>query len=642
MPRSALTVLSAVALAATVSVAPVLAAPQSGQTTSALPTASTSAVDVDRLAGENRYATAAHVAKKWTGTVDRVYVVSGHNFPDSLVAGARAGVFDAPVLLTKGDHLPSETVRELDRLSPTRITVIGGTSSVSDGVLKDLRAFAGSEGVERVVGADRYATSAKIAARYKPGHDRVFLASGETFPDALSAAAVAGTQQHPLMLTRQGRLPASVAAQLERLAPDEVVIVGGRSAISDAVAAEAASRAGGEYRRVSGADRYRTSAAVAKEFSPDLTPGYVASGDHYADALVVSGLAGRHKVPVVLTRSDHLAEGSIEALAHLDPDRIFVAGGPAAVSDGVVAQLKNPGTPPPPPEDPVEPAPPAPSDISGGFYNGMGAADDEEFIDMVGGMDPGHVVSYYNAGNVDATWPSERDLQHLKNGTTVLMGMASKNWKRGGDDSYMAWSEIAAGAHDDEIRAWGQKLAGAGGNVWFAFDIEPDVKLNQGIVPTHWKPSDFAAASRRISTIMGEEAPNVKFVFWVGGTQKGLISEMYPGDEYVDTICWDPYVTKHRSPDTTPRGLWSEFKNWLDDQPWGDRKTIGLCETGYHNGHPDAKGAQFWEQAPEAAEDLGLSFVTYFNRDSSAYNYTMDNMPLTRRAYADAMEAIQN
>ncbi|WP_162802279.1 cell wall-binding repeat-containing protein [Ornithinimicrobium murale] len=636
MPRSALSILSAIALAATVSVAPVVASP-SDDSPSTPPAESPSAVTVERLAGKNRYATASEVSAQWSASDKRVYVVSGHNFPDALVAASRAGVFSAPVLLTKSDHLPSQTVHALERLQPKRITVVGGEGSVSDTVLSELSSYAGGEGVERLTGDNRYATSARIAAQYTKNRDRVFLASGADYPDALSAAAVAGAEHEPLLLTKPGQLPSVVADQLQRLAPDQVVVVGGPKAISDAVAKDAAAYStSGDYHRVAGEDRYKTSAAVAKEFSTDLTPGYVASGADYADALVLSALAARDEVPVVLTPADRIANGTREALNHLEPNRIFVAGGPQAVSEDVVGALADPGTPPPSPEPPA-------NGTSAGSWNGMADSADDEFSDLVGGLDLGHGTSYYTSGQFGPNWPNSRDKERLAGGMTLQLGMASKNYKKGGPTSYMSWPNIAAGKHDSEIREWGQALSELNGDIRFSFDIEPDVKFKQGKIPGDWTAADYRKATQRMASILAEEAPEVQFTYWVGGTQKDIVSEMYPGDEYVDVICWDPYINASRSPDTTPLELWSDFKNWLDDQAWGQGKELGLCETGFHNGHSDAKGAAFWDKAPAAAEELGLSFITYFHSNTGPRgDYTMESMPQTREAYARAMAELQN
>lgn len=410
MPRSTLSALSAIALAATVSAAPVLASP-SDDSSSTPAAESPTEVTVDRLAGKNRYETAAEISDQWSATGKRVYIVSGHNFPDALVAASRAGVFSSPVLLTKSDHLPSETAAALERLQPKRITVIGGKGSVSDTVLSELNAYAGAEGVERLTGDNRYATSARIAAQYTKNRDRVFLASGENYPDALSAAAVAGAEHEPLLLTKPGQLPSVVADQLERLAPEQVVVVGGPQAISNTVAEEAAAHSSsGDYHRVAGENRYQTSAAVAKEFSTDLTPGYVASGLDYADALVVSALAARDEVPVILTPADRVASGTRDALDHLGPNHIFVAGGPKAVSEDVVGELSDPEAPPPP-ADEFMPLYVSPSPDQGSYIESFEARHEE-----------GWATGFYTYWPGDLKWNSgwERFVEENPEGIPVV------------------------------------------------------------------------------------------------------------------------------------------------------------------------------------------------------------------------------
>ena len=89
--------------------------------------------------------------------------------------------------------------------------------------------------VVRLDGADRYATAAAIAAATFDDADDVLLASGENYPDALAASALAGVVDAPLLLTRTARLPAATADAIEALAPDTVHLLGGSAAVSDDV-----------------------------------------------------------------------------------------------------------------------------------------------------------------------------------------------------------------------------------------------------------------------------------------------------------------------------------------------------------------------------------------------------------------------
>src|SRR5690606_23961958 len=96
-----------------------------------------------------------------------------------------------------------QSVRDaLIHRQPSRIGVLGGTPSVSEAVESELRAFAP---VERIAGANRFETSALIAAPLGD-IDRVFVASGLNFPDALAGAALAAAQGAPVLLSRPDRV----------------------------------------------------------------------------------------------------------------------------------------------------------------------------------------------------------------------------------------------------------------------------------------------------------------------------------------------------------------------------------------------------------------------------------------------------
>ena len=97
----------------------------------------------------------------------------------------------------------------------------------------------------RLSGADRYATAAAIsAATFKPGVPVVYLATGLNFPDALAGAAAAGGNGGPLLLVGS-TMPAATAAELARLKPARIVILGSTTVVSAAVASLAETAAGG-------------------------------------------------------------------------------------------------------------------------------------------------------------------------------------------------------------------------------------------------------------------------------------------------------------------------------------------------------------------------------------------------------------
>jgi putative cell wall-binding protein len=202
-------------------------------------------------------------------------------------------------------------------------------------------AVAAVPAVERVSGDDRYATSARISATtFAPGVAAAYVAAGDGFADALSGAAAAGTRSSPVLLTRPDTLPAVIAAELTRLRPAEIVVLGGEGAVSPAVAESLARLTAGKVTRLHGADRYDTSAAVsARTFPGGAAIAYVASGETFPDALSAGSVAGGQRGPILLTRGTALPAAVRDELVRLSPTSIVIVGGPGAVSAGVAAQI---------------------------------------------------------------------------------------------------------------------------------------------------------------------------------------------------------------------------------------------------------------------------------------------------------------
>ncbi|SNC73326.1 Putative cell wall-binding protein [Kytococcus aerolatus] len=198
----------------------------------------------------------------------------------------------------------------------------------------------------RLWGSDRYGTAADVASEFGAS-DTVYIASGEGFADAMSgsAGAAAGVRSTkglpsvngedlPLLLTRSDRVPAATSETLAELGAKKVILIGGETAISPAVADELAAQ-GLTVERIGGATRYETSANVAMRFEPGVETVYLASGEGYADAVTGTALAGSQNTPVLLTDPDELRPETAAALEALQPQRVVVLGGPAAVSDAV-------------------------------------------------------------------------------------------------------------------------------------------------------------------------------------------------------------------------------------------------------------------------------------------------------------------
>jgi putative cell wall-binding protein len=180
-----------------------------------------------RLAGPDRYATAAAVGGRFSTGLP-LYVASGAAFPDALAGGAAAGVVGSPLLLVPPDGVPDVVTAALTRLAPTEVRVLGGAAAVSPAVEDRLRSLAPA--VRRIAGNDRFATAAALA-REGASHAEILLASGLTFPDALSAAGLAAVRRAPILLSDTSCAPQATVDTLRDWSWPDVTAIGGTATV---------------------------------------------------------------------------------------------------------------------------------------------------------------------------------------------------------------------------------------------------------------------------------------------------------------------------------------------------------------------------------------------------------------------------
>ncbi|AXH96697.1 cell wall-binding repeat-containing protein [Ornithinimicrobium avium] len=292
-------------------------------------------LEVERVGGENRYGTAALLAEEYASP-DVVFVASGQSYADALSAAARAGSVDSPVLLTRSTSLPRETALALQVLDAASVVVVGGPAAVSASVYDEVDALTGDVPISRLMGDDRYGTAAAISGQFDAA-STVFVASGLDYPDALAAAARAGDTESPVLLVRQDRVPAATVAELTRLAPEQIVLMGGTTAVSEAV--QESLGAYGTVTRVGGDDRYETAALLAESIDTSARV-FVASGRGFADALSGAAVAGRDGAPMLLTRPDSLPRATADQVSRLQPELVTVVGGETAITEVVLDALR--------------------------------------------------------------------------------------------------------------------------------------------------------------------------------------------------------------------------------------------------------------------------------------------------------------
>ena len=282
-----------------------------------------------RYAGADRYATAAAISAASFGPgVSTVYIATGLDFPDALAGAAAAAANNAPTLLVTATTIPDATRQELSRLEPGRIVILGGYGVISSSVGTSLEALT-SGSVQRIAGADRYATAAAIsAATFPAGVSVAYVATGSNFPDALGGAAAAGQEGAPVLLVND-QVPDSVATELGRLAPARIVILGGQAVVSAAVESALDAFTTGPVERIAGVDRYDTSVAISKATYASASTVYLATGANFPDALAGAPLGG----PLLLTPGDYLLPAVRTEIVRLGAQQVIVLGSTGAIRE---------------------------------------------------------------------------------------------------------------------------------------------------------------------------------------------------------------------------------------------------------------------------------------------------------------------
>jgi putative cell wall-binding protein len=291
---------------------------------------------MSRLSGQSRYATAAAISKgTFSVKGEVVFLASGDTFPDALSAGPAAAKRSAPILLTAKEELPAETISELRRLAPRRIYVLGGELTVSPQVEAAASAYA--ESVVRLAGQDRYQTGVAISQKLWKAAETVYIASGTTYPDALSGGALAARDGAPVLLSAGEQLPESIEVELRRLQPTRVVLLGGELTLSTDVQIQVGQAVpSATVSRLNGRDRYETSAVITTAGWESAGTAYFAAGTKFPDALAGVPAAAMRGAPLLLTTRRCMPPAIADVVEQLGvTDRVVLGGSLSLRSGGV-------------------------------------------------------------------------------------------------------------------------------------------------------------------------------------------------------------------------------------------------------------------------------------------------------------------
>ncbi|MHB1477564.1 MAG: cell wall-binding repeat-containing protein, partial [Coriobacteriia bacterium] len=282
-----------------------------GETVFAAPT-TISSKPATSISGASRIETAIEASRLgFPEGSSYVVIATALSFPDALGGAGLAGALDAPILLTYQTTLPESVLAEIARLEATHVIVLGGEGAVSDDVYDALRALGVK--AERIAGATRYATAAEIAERAisemgSAWDGTAFVATGESFPDALGASPIAAAKGWPIyLLPPDETMHAALVSTMQQDGVTSALILGGTGVIPTTLEMKLNDAfADDRVERLAGEDRYTTALNIARygvtvaELSWDRLA--IATGVDFPDALAGGPLQG--------------ASGSVMLLAH--------------------------------------------------------------------------------------------------------------------------------------------------------------------------------------------------------------------------------------------------------------------------------------------------------------------------------------
>ncbi|MHB8126082.1 MAG: cell wall-binding repeat-containing protein [Desulfitobacteriaceae bacterium] len=180
-----------------------------------------------RLAGQDRYETALIVAQE-VGVSQGVFVTTGLDFPDALSVAPIAAAKGMPIILVPQNDL---TPIQKSFLSTNKIPngfIVKGNAEISDNVVSQF------PGYEVISGADPYERNINLIRRFADSLDldTVYIATGENFPDALTASALAQKGQNVIILLQGNTIPSQVSFFIKSKVISKINILGGYGVIN--------------------------------------------------------------------------------------------------------------------------------------------------------------------------------------------------------------------------------------------------------------------------------------------------------------------------------------------------------------------------------------------------------------------------
>ncbi|MGG0720097.1 cell wall-binding repeat-containing protein [Robertmurraya massiliosenegalensis] len=295
-----------------------------------------------RLDGKDRFEVAVNVSKAgWSNGSDTVVIANFLAFADALSASPLAYKHNAPILLSHPNELTATTKREIQRLKPKKVIIIGGPISISENIVKTLKDMKVTN-IERFGGETRFDVAYNIASRLGET-DTAIVTNGMKFMDAMSIAPYAAKNGYPILLTYYDHtLPKQMDKALDELQIKNTIISGGELSVSKEISNRLP-----KPKRIGGEDRYEVSANILEELNPNGKKAFIATGRTFADALTGSVLAAKEGASMLLSHPTKVHGSVKKVIADKKISNFVLLGGTISIPNKVFLGLSGQENTPP-------------------------------------------------------------------------------------------------------------------------------------------------------------------------------------------------------------------------------------------------------------------------------------------------------
>lgn len=293
-----------------------------------------------RLAGSDRFETAAQISELGWTTSENVILSFGYDFPDALSGVPLGYIKNAPILLTEKNSIPKATSDEIKRLQAKNVYILGSTGVISKGIEDSLKKS--QLNVIRLYGADRFKTAVAIGNEVMKNNTSTtaVIATALDYPDALAISPYASLNKYPTLFTQCNFLDPDTKNFLINHKIKNVIIPGSVGVVSAKVESELKS-IGISTTRISGSNRYDTALKISEKYKSSFTnDSFITIGSDFPDGLTGGVLAAKLKSPLLFVEKDTIESSVLNHIKSKGNTNLYILGSRGILSDTIVKKIK--------------------------------------------------------------------------------------------------------------------------------------------------------------------------------------------------------------------------------------------------------------------------------------------------------------